>query len=111
MGTGRCEVDLDTGSLFDDAGADLELTSADGSKLSPGEIHPAPHGIAERQHQPVGGSVQDEAELVDRPEDRLYRRTGFGARDRVEQLFMLYDKMRTPLDASMLSGRRKRRRK
>ena len=31
---------------------------------APGERHPAGHGIAEREHQPVGRGVQDEAELV-----------------------------------------------
>ena len=49
---------------------------------------------------------------LDRAVDRLYRRSGFASeRERVEHLFLLYEKMRAPLDASMLGGRRKRRRR
>ncbi len=49
---------------------------------------------------------------LDRAVDRLYRRSGFTSeRERVEHLFMLYEKMRAPLDTSMLSGHRKRRRR
>ena len=45
---------------------------------------------------------------LDRAVDRLYRRTGFASeRERVEHLFMLYEKKRTPLVASR--KRRKRR--
>ena len=50
--------------------------------------------------------------VLDRAVDRLYRRSGFASeRERVEHLFMLYEKMRAPLDTSMLSGRRMRRRR
>ena len=39
---------------------------------------------------------------LDRAVDRLYRRTGFSSeRERVEHLFMLYEKMRSPLEAGM----------
>ena len=47
---------------------------------------------------------------LDRTVDRLYRRTGFSSeRERVEHLFMLYEKMHTPLGATA-KGRRRRRR-
>ena len=47
---------------------------------------------------------------LDRGVDRLYRRTGFASeRERVEHLFMLYEKMHTPLGAKT-KGRRNRRR-
>ena len=48
---------------------------------------------------------------LDRAVDRLYRRAGFASeRERVEHLFMLYERMRTPLGAGMTRkrGRRKR---
>ena len=42
--------------------------------------------------------------------DRLYRRTRFASeRDRVERLFMLYEKMRAPLDMRVDDKRRRRR--
>ena len=48
-------------------------------------------------------------QALDRAVDRLYRRTGFASeRERVEHLFMLYEKMRMPLD---LDSKRKRRRR
>ena len=51
-------------------------------------------------------------QALDRVVDRLYRRTGFGSeRERIEHLFMLYEKMRAPLDVSTLRGPRKRRRR
>lgn len=41
-------------------------------------------------------------QTLDRTVDRLYRRTGFASeRERVEHLFMLYEKMRAPLKAAM----------
>ena len=49
---------------------------------------------------------------LDRAVDRLYRRAGFDSeRERVEHLFMLYEKIRTPLDIPMRRGRRKRRKR
>ena len=49
-------------------------------------------------------------QALDRAVDRLYRRTGFASeRERVEHLFMLYEKMRSPLEAS-IKGKRKRKR-
>ena len=48
-------------------------------------------------------------QALDRAVDRLYRRAPFASeRERVEHLFMLYEKMRIPLD---LSGRDKPKRR
>ena len=49
-------------------------------------------------------------QALDRAVDRLYRRTGFASeRDRVEHLFMLYEKMRAPLEAVMKAKPKRRR--
>ncbi len=49
-------------------------------------------------------------QVLDRAVDRFYRRGGFASeRERVEHLFMLYEKMQTPL-AGATRGRRRRRR-
>ncbi len=49
-------------------------------------------------------------QALDRAVDRLYRRTGFASeRERVEHLFMLYEKMRAPLELAA-RGKTKRRR-
>ena len=46
-------------------------------------------------------------QVLDRAVDRLYRRTGFASElERVERLFMLYEKMRAPLQAAVKSKRR-----
>ena len=46
---------------------------------------------------------------LDRAVDRLYRRTGFASeRERVEHLFMLYEKMRAPLAAGMKTHSKRR---
>ena len=46
---------------------------------------------------------------LDRAVDRLYRRSGLDSeRERVEHLFMLYEKLRAPLEIGM-QGRAKRR--
>ena len=48
-------------------------------------------------------------QALDRAVDRLYRRTGFASeRERVEHLFMLYEKMRAPLEARLKKRRRRR---
>ncbi|MDE0250347.1 MAG: class I SAM-dependent DNA methyltransferase, partial [Gammaproteobacteria bacterium] len=49
-------------------------------------------------------------QALDRAVDRLYRRTGFvSERERVEHLFMLYEKMRAPLAASTKKRRQRKR--
>ena len=49
-------------------------------------------------------------QALDRAVDRLYRRTGFASeRERVEHLFVLYEKMRAPLEAGVKGKRRRRR--
>ena len=51
-------------------------------------------------------------QALDRAVDRVYRRTGFiSERERVEHLFMLYEKMRAPLEFSIKSKPRNRHRK
>ena len=48
---------------------------------------------------------------LDRAVDRLYRRTPFPSeRERVEHLFMLYEKMRVPLEAAMRGKKRRGKR-
>ena len=50
-------------------------------------------------------------QALDRAVDRLYRRSGFASeRERVEHLFMLYEKMRAPLEVGVRGRRRRRRR-
>ena len=49
-------------------------------------------------------------QALDRAVDRLYRRSGFASeRERVEHLFMLYEKMRAPLEAGMKTKPKRRR--
>ena len=51
-------------------------------------------------------------QTLDRAVDRLYRRSGFASeRRRVEHLFMLYEKLHTPLQASVKRKRRSLRRR
>ncbi len=49
-------------------------------------------------------------QTLDRAVDRLYRCTGFASeRERIEHLFMLYEKMRAPLEAGMKAKARRRK--
>ena len=49
-------------------------------------------------------NLRREHQALDRAVDRLYRRSGFASeRARVEHLFMLYEKMHSPLEAGMLA--------
>ena len=49
-------------------------------------------------------------QALDRAVDRLYRRAGFASeRERVEHLFMLYERLRTPLEAATKVGSRRAR--
>ncbi len=49
-------------------------------------------------------------QTLDRAVDKLYRRTGFASeRERVEHLFMLYEKMSAPLKAAMQTKPKRRR--
>ncbi len=51
-------------------------------------------------------------QTLDRAVDKLYRRTGFASeRERVEHLFMLYEKMSAPLKAAMQTKPKRRRAK
>ena len=57
-------MDAHAGSLLDHPGAGLEQSVAEGGELGPVERHAAGHGVAQREHQPVGRGVQDQPELV-----------------------------------------------
>ena len=47
-------------------------------------------------------------QALDRAVDRLYRRAGFASeRERVEHLFMLYEKVRAPLESTIKRSRRR----
>ena len=49
-------------------------------------------------------------QALDRAVDRLYRKSGFASeRERVEHLFMLYEKMRAPLESGMKTKPKRRR--
>ena len=49
-------------------------------------------------------------QALDRTVDRLYRKSGFASeRERVEHLFMLYEKLRAPLEAGMKAKPKRRR--
>ena len=49
-------------------------------------------------------------QALDRAVDKLYRRTGFASeRERVEHLFMLYEKMSAPLKAAMEAKPKRRK--
>ena len=49
-------------------------------------------------------------QVLDRAVDKLYRKSGFASeRERVEHLFMLYEKMRSPLEAGMKVKSKRRR--
>ena len=49
-------------------------------------------------------------QALDRAVDKLYRRSGFASeRERVEHLFMLYEKMSAPLKAAMQAKPKQRR--
>ena len=51
-------------------------------------------------------------QALDRAVDRLYRRSGFASeRERVEHLFALYEKIRSPLASKMKEGINRRRRR
>ena len=57
-------------------------------------------------------SLRKAHQKLDHAVDRLYRRTGFQTeRDRIEHLFMLYEKMRAPLDAANQARTNRRRRR
>ena len=49
-------------------------------------------------------------QALDRAVDRLYRRGGFASeRERVEHLFMLYERMQSPIEVAAMAGKRRRR--
>ena len=55
-------------------------------------------------------NLRREHQALDRAVDRLYRRSGFASeRARVEHLFMLYEKMHSPLEAGMMVKPKRRR--
>ena len=57
-------MDADAGQAFDDAGSDLDEMQAQGVELGARESRPPRCRLAYGEHEPVGGGVEDEAELV-----------------------------------------------
>ena len=64
FGTGGSEGDPDASRCFDDAGGDFEETHAHCGELGGSERGLFRDGLLYAPHQPVGGSVQDQAHLV-----------------------------------------------
>src|SRR5216684_1182266 len=64
IGTGRGQIDTDAGGTLDDAGSDLDQTNADRCELCSRYRRALRNGTAHGKHEPVGGGVQDQAELV-----------------------------------------------
>src|SRR5680860_130907 len=64
FGTGGGEGQTDARGGFDDAGPELEEVEPEGGELGAGEVMGLGHRIAHREHQPVGGGVEHEADLV-----------------------------------------------
>ena len=64
IGTCGGQVDTDAGRSFDHAGGDLDQAKAQRRELRNRERQALCDGIACGQHQPVGGGVQDQPELV-----------------------------------------------
>ena len=62
--TGGSEGHADAGGGFDDAGADLQEPESDRGELGGGQLVSRGDGVAQAEHEPVGGGVQDEAHLV-----------------------------------------------
>src|SRR5467141_5032071 len=64
IGTCRGQIDTDAGGPLDDAGSDRDQTKADRCELSSRQRRALRSGAAHGKHKPVGGGVQDQAELV-----------------------------------------------
>lgn len=62
--TGGGEGQVDAGGDLDDAGGDLEQREAQHGELRRSQIARFRNGVADGEHQPVGGGVKDEANLV-----------------------------------------------
>ena len=61
---GGGEGQTDARDSLDDAGAKLEQPEPPGSELGMAEVMGFGHRIADGEHQPIGGSMEDEADLV-----------------------------------------------
>ena len=64
VGASRGEGDADPAFGFDDAGSDFEETEAERFELGVGEVLDLGDGVADSEHQPVGGGVQDQPDLI-----------------------------------------------
>ena len=69
-------------------------------------------GRSLRSRPPCPPDLRKAHQTLDRAVDKLYRRTGFTSeRERVEHLFMLYEKMSTPLKAAMQTKPRRKKKR
>ncbi len=96
-------------------------TPPEGTKLS--RLEPLAQAVLDARHIHVGATLASlyDPDLMppnlrrahqelDRTVDRLYRRTGFASeRERVEHLFMRYERMQSPLEVQMKTRKRGRR--
>lgn len=64
LGTGGGEGQADARDGFDDAGAELEEPEPQRGELGVAEMIGFGHRLAQGEHQPICGGVQDEAHLV-----------------------------------------------
>lgn len=64
VGAGGGEGDAHAVSRLADARADLQQPDPQGGELGLGQGVCLGHGVADGEHQPVGGGVQNEAHLI-----------------------------------------------
>ena len=64
MRAGGGEDDADPVGSFDDPARDLEQVQSEGGELGGGQLMRPGDAVAQGQQQPVGGGVQDQADLV-----------------------------------------------
>jgi hypothetical protein len=64
LGTGGGEGQTDAARHFDYASGDLEQLEAQCRELGLGQVALFRNGVADGEHEPVGGGVQNEADLV-----------------------------------------------
>jgi hypothetical protein len=70
-GPGGGEGQANAAAHFDDAGGDLEEFEAQRGERRLGQVARGGNGVADGEHQPIGGGVENEADLVG--ERRGYR--------------------------------------
>ena len=102
VGFGTCDGERKANAArgLDDTGCDFQETKTQGRELGSGQLSDFGNGVAHGQHQPIGGGVENESDLIG---ERRTATGAIGGKLRLMQLDQIVNRRGVPTPIGTLS--------